>query len=1058
MNMTELDGLATRIKSAKDGVKEDSAETWDLLSGWVSAFNASRGGSASAKTIISRRFVIGGVVADASQPFVEFGRHGISFQHKFPDDEEHVFVTLSYDKCVRRLTRRGDVLGVGLRARPHGFGAGDAWSGEDDHWASFEFGPNEWAQVEARLHSDARPWAHLKADLASFAPRRPDSKCSRGVSVSVSQISDHPRLPPVRTSIRMEDPTLTFKTDLTSPRDTVEELPYNLPAKTRASPPGGRPSGTPGRAGEKEPPSQSLKKHLDVDYPLSEDSGSESEKSPEPSPKRSEGKTADETAAKAAAAERDSDSDFAEDGADSESDAEIGLPKTRGNGRVTRAAAAKAAKAIAATAKSNPPPPPKAQAQAQAPAPAKKAPTRGSKKATDRGAKEKARASPEKEKPPEKPSSRPNARGLRGKKTKADSTANADRATLEPPAAPTGPSAFDVFLADNARAKGETVPPSREPSPGPEQWWSPRARDLPKSRPFARDSATPKRAVRRNKSRTPEPAHEPEPEREQTPDLAPLPDSEPEPEPERATKKPAESAKVVAQHECDPDERARRTRGSRAPAPAPASDLPKLGGKKSVLRRRKIAAAEPKEEKEEAPPPPPDTAFKTAAVPSKTPLGSRMVTGEGRRKPSAGSSRKRGGKQDDATPPLITPEAPEKGKAIAKKVEAQEAREEEAEEEARARARRNERAANFREAERWTFADMPELQEKSDGARSAGERKKWETVIDILESRQERAREERKARAVEPEPEEPAPEPEPEPEPEMPAPPKRKRGASSGFATADAPGRTQKRQRAANAPAVSAPARHDSMPPPPPRVKSRGGAADPSFDFLEDFSRSTPSDDVDTDDEEDDEDTLLADLEDGPSKRRRAAPRSHAPRAVSPPPAAPTGADGEMEFLVSHLAKMKEEKSRIAEEKISAVVKKLRAETAAAAKALNTEVERERDQVERHVFAAAKSQREKLERLVEELRAESERFRGEVKRIAREFAAAEAEIERGKEETAEKVAAARATLARRAKDVKSCAAKKGEVASHKIAKLRRDAREGCDLGSMLRRLADSFGQ
>ena len=114
--------------------------------------------------------------------------------------------------------------------------------------------------------------------------------------------------------------------------------------------------------------------------------------------------------------------------------------------------------------------------------------------------------------------------------------------------------------------------------------------------------------------------------------------------------------------------------------------------------------------------------------------------------------------------------------------------------------------------------------------------------------------------------------------------------------------------------------------------------------------------------------------------------------------------------------------------------------------------------MERHVFAAAKSQREKLERLVEELRAESERFRGEVKRIAREFAAAEAEIERGKEETAEKVAAARATLARRAKDVKSCAAKKGEVASHKIAKLRRDAREGCDLGSMLRRLADSFGQ
>ena len=155
MNMTELDGLATRIKSAKDGVKEDSAETWDLLSGWVSAFNASRGGSASTKTIISRRFVIGGVVADASQPFVEFGRHGISFQHKFPDDEEHVFVTLSYDKSVRRLTRRGDVLGVGLRARPHGFGAGDAWSGEDDHWASFEFGPNEWAQVEAR----SIPWA-----------------------------------------------------------------------------------------------------------------------------------------------------------------------------------------------------------------------------------------------------------------------------------------------------------------------------------------------------------------------------------------------------------------------------------------------------------------------------------------------------------------------------------------------------------------------------------------------------------------------------------------------------------------------------------------------------------------------------------------------------------------------------------------------------------------------------------------------------------------------------------------------------------------------------------
>ena len=75
-------------------------------------------------------------------PFVEFGREGISVYHLFPGDAEDsvgILVDFPYAGCLRKVTRVGRELRLGVRAKPRGFGTDDAWDPDDDKWVNIKF-------------------------------------------------------------------------------------------------------------------------------------------------------------------------------------------------------------------------------------------------------------------------------------------------------------------------------------------------------------------------------------------------------------------------------------------------------------------------------------------------------------------------------------------------------------------------------------------------------------------------------------------------------------------------------------------------------------------------------------------------------------------------------------------------------------------------------------------------------------------------------------------------------------------------------------------------------
>ena len=113
----------------------------------VGEYDVSRGSSASVLSVVCESIRIG-VVESRHYPFVEFGREGISVYHLFPGDAKDsvgILVDFPYAGCLRKVTRVGRELRLGVRAKPRGFGADDAWDPDDDKWVIIKFPARGWS-------------------------------------------------------------------------------------------------------------------------------------------------------------------------------------------------------------------------------------------------------------------------------------------------------------------------------------------------------------------------------------------------------------------------------------------------------------------------------------------------------------------------------------------------------------------------------------------------------------------------------------------------------------------------------------------------------------------------------------------------------------------------------------------------------------------------------------------------------------------------------------------------------------------------------------------------
>ena len=564
----------------------------------VGEYDVSRGSSASVLSVVCESIRIG-VVESRHYPFVEFGREGISVYHLFPGDAKDsvgILVDFPYAGCLRKVTRVGRELRLGVRAKPRGFGTDDAWDPDDDKWVIIKFPARGWSVVQNLLLRASKSYPDLLRGVVEDATPAESEKQSRGVVVR-----DAPVLPRLRVGgashlpFRAERPSLpagqevnvvpTVATDVTSPRDTVEELPANLTAMG--------PSEVHLDAA-REAVSPAPRKHLHV-----EDSPSTVDSPRALSPKTSRGKAA-----------RDEDEDDEEDDEEEEdSDFEIAAPKTRGNRRNTRSAAAAAKKAKEA----------KAGGEAKT--------TEGQKKA---GQSKSAKADKKSDSPvPARRTTRASAKYAARRKIVAKEDGEEEDVVPESqeplPTARPEDLTYDAFVAANAKARGD-APPTKAAEARPE-WWSPRGDD--KTTPFSNkfDLSKPLRKMtRRGKTLPPAPIEA------------------------AANEKFSAVAERPREDEGSP---------ARVDEPEPKAAA-KRGLLRVKTSRDAVAAAEPIAQVAPVVPLEkcvPDTAYKSAAPPAATPLGARLASGKKKREAPARNTRAKRAKTraDEGVSPPMNP-------------------------------------------------------------------------------------------------------------------------------------------------------------------------------------------------------------------------------------------------------------------------------------------------------------------------------------------------------------------------------------------------------------------
>ena len=183
---------------------------------------------------------------------------GISFEFAFPDaPEEAQRIDVAYATCLRSVsdteatatethgfaTRSGNVVALGVRERPRGFGRSDAVDVEDDAFVAFAFDASRFAQAKASLSRVAAeyPGAFGAAGHARFLEARRAAsplKTSRGVACIVA--GPPKPLAPIRTARAPNGggggSQRTCQTDLTSPRTAETFLGANPPAESPEPP------------------------------------------------------------------------------------------------------------------------------------------------------------------------------------------------------------------------------------------------------------------------------------------------------------------------------------------------------------------------------------------------------------------------------------------------------------------------------------------------------------------------------------------------------------------------------------------------------------------------------------------------------------------------------------------------------------------------------------------------------------------------------------------------------------------------------------------------------
>ena len=226
------------------------------LDGVVDDYVAGLGDAAPCKRVPAREIVVAG--AGNARGAALFWRRGISFEFAFPDaPEEAQRIDVAYATCLRSVsdteatatethgfaTRSGNVVALGVRERPRGFGRSDAVDVEDDAFVAFAFDASRFAQAKASLSRVAAeyPGAFGAAGHARFLEARRAAsplKTSRGVACIVA--GPPKPLAPIRTARAPNGggggSQRTCQTDLTSPRTAETFLGANPPAESPEPP------------------------------------------------------------------------------------------------------------------------------------------------------------------------------------------------------------------------------------------------------------------------------------------------------------------------------------------------------------------------------------------------------------------------------------------------------------------------------------------------------------------------------------------------------------------------------------------------------------------------------------------------------------------------------------------------------------------------------------------------------------------------------------------------------------------------------------------------------
>ena len=208
----------------------------DSLDGVVYDYASGCGDAAPCKRVaaIEINVTSGLHTSGVSESHVIFWRRGISFRYAFEDFPlDPVFIDLSYASCLRVIsTPEPGVVALGVREEPRGFDASDTFDAEDDRLITFSFDSARFLQAKSFLAKAAAEYpSAFGGGCSSFLARAASPlKSSTGV---MCELAGPPKnLAPVRIGCDRAfetDPNLTCQTDLTSPR-TMEALPANLPA------------------------------------------------------------------------------------------------------------------------------------------------------------------------------------------------------------------------------------------------------------------------------------------------------------------------------------------------------------------------------------------------------------------------------------------------------------------------------------------------------------------------------------------------------------------------------------------------------------------------------------------------------------------------------------------------------------------------------------------------------------------------------------------------------------------------------------------------------------